>query len=94
MIAKLLLSLAILLMMYFSPTLIAVGRNAHRARGIAALNLLLGWTIIGWFAAFVWSLFATARQPLAIAPGKTGQTDRDGFAVPDFTGFPAHLSHR
>jgi hypothetical protein len=29
---------------------------------IFALNLLLGWTLLGWFAALVWSLTAVQAQ--------------------------------
>lgn len=45
---------------YFLPTLIAAVRNHHNANAIMLLNLLLGWTFLGWVAALVWS--ATAKQ--------------------------------
>jgi hypothetical protein len=41
---------------YFIPTMIALGRGKQNAGAIFALNLLLGWTFIGWVASFVWSL--------------------------------------
>ncbi len=46
---------------YFAPLWIAIFRGHPDARGIAALNLLLGWTVIGWLLAMVW---AVSRVPL------------------------------
>jgi len=48
---------------YCLPAAFAVLRRHHNAGAIAALNLLLGWTLLGWIAALVWSL--TAVQPAA-----------------------------
>jgi hypothetical protein len=41
------------------PTLIAFKREHDRRIAIALLNLLAGWTLIGWVVALVW---ATARK--------------------------------
>ncbi len=46
---------------YFIPTIVALVRKHHNAGAICALNILLGWTVLGWIAAFVWSL--TAVRP-------------------------------
>lgn len=46
------------LAIYFLPTLIAAGRKKRNAAAIFALNLFLGWTLIGWVLALVWSLSA------------------------------------
>ena len=40
--------------LYFLPTLI--GLRKRNAGAIFALNLLLGWTIVGWVIALVWAL--------------------------------------
>jgi hypothetical protein len=47
------LSLAILLLLYFLPSII--GRNKADATGIFLLNLFLGWTFIGWVIALFWA---------------------------------------
>ena len=39
---------------YFLPTIVA--RHKRNATAIFALNLLLGWTLIGWIVSLVWSL--------------------------------------
>ena len=44
---------------YFGPTLVAILRKRQNVGAIFALNLFLGWTVLGWIIAFVWSLTAT-----------------------------------
>ncbi len=44
------------LFIYFLPSLCAIGKKG--GAGIVALNILLGWTFIGWVIAFVWALAA------------------------------------
>jgi hypothetical protein len=50
-----LMILLVLLGLYFIPTIIAVGREHKNCLAIFVLNLLLGWTFIGWVIALVWS---------------------------------------
>jgi len=40
---------------YFVPTLVAIIRGHHSKGAVIVLNILLGWTIIGWIVAIVWS---------------------------------------
>jgi hypothetical protein len=47
-----------LLGMYFLPAIIAAARQHRQTLAIFALNLLLGWSVIGWIIALVWSLTA------------------------------------
>lgn len=46
----------LLLFLYFMPFLISIPRNHHNKSAIFVLNLLLGWTVLGWIAALVWAL--------------------------------------
>lgn len=48
--------LVILAVVYFAPTIIAVMGDHKKHGAMAVLNLLLGWTFIGWVAAMVWSV--------------------------------------
>lgn len=41
---------------YILPTLIAFDHKHPQKIAICALNLLLGWTLLGWVGAFVWAL--------------------------------------
>ncbi|MGH6986187.1 MAG: superinfection immunity protein [Caulobacteraceae bacterium] len=45
------------------PSLIALGRHKRNALAIFSLNLFLGWTLIGWVLAIVWSLSIDAPSP-------------------------------
>jgi hypothetical protein len=44
------------LAIYFFPSYIAHKRNHKNLVAIFALNLLTGWTFIGWVVALVWAL--------------------------------------
>jgi hypothetical protein len=46
----------VIIVLYFTPTVIALARKHADAPAIAAVNILLGWTVFGWFTAFIWSL--------------------------------------
>lgn len=46
--------LIVILFIYILPTI--VGRDKKNVGAIFALNLLLGWTIVGWVVALVWAL--------------------------------------
>ncbi len=43
---------------YFLPTLIAFLRQHKNKLAIFLLNLLLGWTVLGWVVSLVWSVRA------------------------------------
>jgi hypothetical protein len=53
------------LLVYFLPALMAVGTGHHNKGAIFALNLFLGWSFLGWVAAFVWACTKPApRVPI------------------------------
>jgi hypothetical protein len=41
--------------LYFTPSIVAFYRAKPSRFGIALFNLLVGWTVIGWIAAFIWA---------------------------------------
>jgi len=45
--------------LYLGPSIVAVCRNHYRTPLIVAINILLGWTIVGLFWAFAWALSST-----------------------------------
>lgn len=49
-------------LVYFLPTVIALARGHHNGFAIFLTNLLLGWTMIGWLIALIWSVTAVARR--------------------------------
>ncbi len=40
---------------YFLPSIVAQKRKHRQQTAITVLNLLLGWTFLGWVAAMVWA---------------------------------------
>ena len=61
------------LLLYFLPTLI--GRHKADAAGIFIVNLLFGWTVIGWFIALIWACAAERHVyvPAYAVPGSSGR---------------------
>ena len=51
------------LVLYFLPSVVASERRHRERRAIFVLNLLLGWTFIGWASALVWSLTSHVEPP-------------------------------
>jgi len=50
------------LAVYFLPIIIAAVRHAKSIVGIILLNVLAGWTFVGWVIALVWSLTGTKQR--------------------------------
>ena len=46
---------------YFIPAIIAIYRQHHSRWAIVTLNVLFGWTFIGWAVALIWSLTGVRR---------------------------------
>ncbi len=46
----------VVLVGYFIPTIIAAARRHRNAAPIILVNVLLGWTFLGWLVSFIWSL--------------------------------------
>ena len=51
-----LLMIALIFAVYFLPSLIAFLRDHKNKIAIFLLNLLLGWTVLGWVSSLVWSV--------------------------------------
>jgi len=47
---------------YFLPTIIAIHRGANCRATIFSLNLIFGWTIVGWLATVIWAAKKHARD--------------------------------
>ena len=66
-------------LLYFLPSII--GHKKRDFTGIFILNLLLGWTVIGWVAAMVWACAAGDRPVYAFA-GPARYCTRCGAMTP------------
>lgn len=51
-----LITLIICIFLYMLPTLIAFYNKEKNTAWIFVLNLLLGWSTIGWIAALIWAV--------------------------------------
>jgi hypothetical protein len=76
------ITFALLCILYFLPTILAA-RRGHGVLGILLLNLLFGWTVIGWAAMLVWALLSAPRlvyMPMAygspVMGGRSAQWER------------------
>jgi hypothetical protein len=45
----------LMLGLYALPTLVAFKKRKRNAGGICVVNMLLGWTLIGWVVALAWA---------------------------------------
>lgn len=45
----------VVIAVYLAPTAVAFGRH-HNVGAVAAVNVLVGWTVIGWIVALVMAL--------------------------------------
>jgi len=67
------------MLMYFLPSIIA-----HRKRdftGVFILNLLFGWTVIGWIVALVWACASDVRLPVFAMAGPARYCGRCGEMI-------------
>ena len=63
----------LVLILYFVPSLVALVRVRHNLLAIIALNIFLGWTLVGWVLALVWALSSSQpSQVVASTPSTRG----------------------
>lgn len=61
---------------YFMPSFLAGAREHHNGIAIFMLNLLLGWTVIGWAIAMVWACTEVKRPGGQMPPNWSAEHDR------------------
>ena len=64
----------VLSLLYFGPTITAVLRKNPNLISIFLLNLLLGWTWIGWIIALIWAYKVPTTERIIIE--KTDNVER------------------
>lgn len=62
-------ALALCTLGYLLPGAIATTRGCYRKVSIWLVNIFLGWSVIGWFWALIWS-FINEKEPLAVQIAK------------------------
>jgi hypothetical protein len=48
---------------YFIPFFVAATRAHHAAVPILVANILIAWTVVGWFATLAWAMMGPAQTP-------------------------------
>lgn len=54
--------LTVSLILYFLPSIIAWHSKKPNFLAIFVLNIFLGWTLVFWVLALVWSLYKTSEK--------------------------------
>jgi hypothetical protein len=67
--------LLISLISYFLPTIVATVRPAKRRAVIFAINLVFGWTIIGWIATLIWAMSQPAQPQSKVVDSRPLDSD-------------------
>jgi len=50
------------IVIYLLPTYIAGARHHHQSTPIFLVNLFLGWSLLGWVVALIWSMSAVRPE--------------------------------
>ena len=58
--------LALCFFLYVAPALIASSRRHESAPAVWIVNLIFGWTVVGWVACLIWAL--SLRRPIPFYP--------------------------
>lgn len=74
-------AVTISLFLYFVPTVIAVSRRAPSAVSVFGVNLLLGWTGIGWLVALFMSVGSDERSKPGPMFTHIGTRYRFGYSI-------------
>ncbi len=57
--------LAVIVILYLLPTILAYGRDHPYRQRLAVVNILFGWTLIGWILVFLWATLRTVPAEAA-----------------------------
>ncbi|MFV8333671.1 superinfection immunity protein [Flavobacterium sp. XS1P32] len=68
------IGIILILALYFLPSIIGY---SHRNFGsIFLLNLLLGWTVIGWIVAIIWAVSNDKKETIIVNNDKKSVSDK------------------
>lgn len=79
--------------LYFCPSIVAAAREHPRKVPVIILNVLLGWTILGWVGALVWA-YSAPERPASTSDGNADELAelREHAAKPGWTEVPEPLN--
>lgn len=62
------LAIAIIVFLYILPSLIAHWRKHPSKASIIIVNLIFGWTLLGWLIALIWACGKTVQAVTIVSP--------------------------
>ena len=57
---------ALIILAYLVPVLIAKLRDTENVEAILLVNLVFGWTVLGWIAALIWAIVEKLKVKSAL----------------------------
>lgn len=61
-----LIGVIIAAVLYFIPAIIAFCRDHKSKLAILVVNMIFGWTLLGWLWAFIWCLCGSSKPQIVI----------------------------
>jgi hypothetical protein len=57
-------------LLYTAPVAVAIHRRAVDRSALAVVNLVTGWTVLGWFVCLLWAALGRADRIMPAAPAQ------------------------
>jgi len=73
----------LIIVVYFLPALLAKKRGTENLEAIFLVNLVFGWTVLGWIVALVWAIVEKTKFKSSINTGDGPTVDAAQTAPPD-----------
>jgi hypothetical protein len=79
------LTILIIILLYFLPTIIAFYRGKSNWLAIMLVNLFFGWSFIGWFVALIWAVTKDVeRQSVIINNSMSSDRTSNHLSTPTY----------
>lgn len=87
------LTIILILLIYFLPTIIAFYRGKSNWLAIMLVNLFFGWSFIGWFVALIWAVTKDVeRQSVIINNSVSSNRTSNHLSSPAYQSEPFNAS--
>lgn len=73
------LLLALAAARYFLPTIIATNRKVNAAGALFFINLIFGWTVLGWIVCIIWAASGATKAQDAFYSQAEARGRKDGI---------------
>lgn len=87
------LTILIIILLYFLPTIIAFYRGKSNWLAIMLVNLFFGWSFIGWFVALIWAVTKDAERQSVIINNSVSSERNNQLLTPTYQNLPFSSSN-